>query len=642
MRPVTSPLLPLAALLTTLVGGAGTIATAQEEPLPGAELAVDWPPSGERLRELAERQDIEIGFAARLGWQELPEAATYGAIAAAEFGILTPESSLKWKPLRPSEDSFDFGDVDRQVEFAESNDMELHGHPLTWYLLNPDWLDTVPADRLPEVLEEHVRSVVSRYVGRFSVWDVVNEGLNNEGTDLRDDVWTRGFGGTGYMDLAFRTAREADPDATLIYNDFDIGWLTEKSARALALVEELLGRGVPVDGVGMQMHLDHTFVHFEGFSEAMQRFADRDLDLYVTELDVRVLEVEDYAVQADVYEQVIRRCLMQPRCKAVQIWGLDDFYSWQPFFRPLPFDAEFRVKPAYFGMQRALMSEPVHPERCSLGGARVVSGAVYGASVDGEEGEPFELSCDGVELDGGFTSLSIRYRNPGSDTPNLTVRAGGTTLATIPLPPTIDSNDGDHRTVTVTVPPIEATTTLALALEGGAAGVDALLFADPTRPLLPGRGGTETGGATGADDGGAGPGTDGETGLDGDVGADGGADASGGSGAGGDEGADSGTDEGLGGDDTSGGADADGGSGTGGGVDTGAESGTDGTGSTSGVGEGSGTESGSGGGAVGVVGLLWLALSLVVSGAGSCARPVRSPSRRRGSDRPRAGRGRPD
>ena len=514
MRPHTFAPLPLVTLLATLVAGTGGLALAQEAtPLEGSELAVDWPPQGERLRELAAFQDIDIGFASRIDWFSLPQAPIYGDIAAAEFDILTPESSFKWFYLRPDENTFDFTDVDAQVAFAEANGMRLHGHPLTWYLLNPAWLDAVPPERLPEVLENHVRTVVSRYAGRFDVWDVVNEGLNDDGSGLRDDVWTRGFGGTGYMDIAFRTAREADPGATLIYNDYDIGWLTPKSARALALVDELKGRGVPVDGIGMQMHLDHTFIHFEGISEAMQRFADRDLDVYVTELDVAVLAVGDYDVQADVYEEVIRRCLMQPRCEAVQIWGVDDFYSWQPYFRPLPFDADFRVKPAYFGMQRGLMTRPVHPELCALEGARVVSGTVYSDAADGAagadgSGNAFGMRCEDVALGGGFTSLAIRYRNPGTEAPTLTVAAGDAVIAAVPLSPTIDSNDGDFTTVEVRVPPLDGTTTLALSVgavsDGTSVGVDALLFGDPTRsPTTSGStdgsgsgGGTTAGGAT--------------------------------------------------------------------------------------------------------------------------------------------------
>jgi len=486
-----------------------TGASAQEVTDP-ALASVDWPPAGERLRDLAERLDIEIGFAARRDWPDLPEADIYRDIVTAEFGLLTPEASLKWNFVHPFEGRYDFddeNDVDDLLDFAEANGMRVYALPLTWYFLNPAWLEALPADRMEPVLRDHVDTVVSRYAGRVDVWGVVNEGLDDEGTGFREEDPFYAALGPRYMDVAFGAARDADPAARLIYNDFNIGWLTPKSARALELVDELQARGVPLDGIGMQMHIDHTFVQFEGFSEAMQRFVDRDLDVHVTELDVGVLRPSDYAVQAEVYEQVIRRCLMQPRCEAVQIWGVDDFYSWRPFFDPLPFDDDFRVKPAYFGMQRGLMTQPVHPESCTLQGARIARGTVYSASGGGAApadvaGESFTIACPAVPLGGGFTSLEVRYRNPGTDVPELAISAGDVPLATLALTPTPMTSDGDYRTVRVTVPPLATTRSLTLTVgavsDGAEVGIDALLFGDPTRALVTDGSGDSSRGGGGA------------------------------------------------------------------------------------------------------------------------------------------------
>lgn len=503
MRSTRSAAAPLAATLLAALSLVSAPGGAQERPdVPPEFASVDWPPAGERLRTLARRHDFDIGFAARQYWPSLPEADVYGEIARSEFGTLTPEGSLKWAFLRPFEDVFDFGerngvdqnDVDALVDFAEANGMRVHGHPLAWYRLNPPWLADVPDERMEAVLREHVDTVVSRYAGRVDVWDVVNEGLDDDGTGFRAEDPFYAALGPAWLDVAFGTARAADPDVALIYNDFGIGWLTDKSALALGLVDDLLAREVPIDGIGMQMHLEHTFDHFEGFSEAMQRFADRGLDVYVTELDVAILSSDDLGVQAEVYEEIVRRCLMQPRCRALQTWGISDVYSFIPQFRPLVFDADFRAKPAYFGVRRALATRPVHPELCALDGARVESGAIYADDVDdgsgtGGAGDAFGARCEGVRLEGGFTTLAVRYRNPGTDTPTLDVRAGETPLASVPLEPTVDSVDGDSRTVTVPVAPLDATLALELAVssvsDGACVGVDALLFGDPTLPLPP-------------------------------------------------------------------------------------------------------------------------------------------------------------
>ena len=494
LRARVPPAALAGALLGIVATDAGPVLGQATETLPDAGFeSVDWPPPGPRLRELAARLDFDIGFAARRNWPALPEpgvAETYGEIARAEFGTLTPESSAKWEFVHPFEGDYDFdeqNDLDALVSFAEENGMRVHGHPLTWYLLNPVWLASVPPERMESVLRAHIDTVVSRYAGRIDVWDVVNEGLDNDGNGFREEDPFFAALGSRYMDVAFEAARAADPGAELIYNDFDIGWLTTKSALALSLVDDLIARDVPIDGIGMQMHLDHTFPHFEGFSEAMQRFVDRDLDVYVTELDVRILSEADLGVQADVYEQVVSRCLMQPRCRATQIWGLNDFYSWQPFFSPLPFDDDFRVKPAYFGLQRALMKQPLHPERCASGegvtgeGTRIARGTVYAERA----GDAWTLDCGAMSLEGGFGSLAVRYRNPGTELVELELRANGVTLVTVPLEPTRIVDEVDYRTVTVEIPPTSGVPELALALGAAArrgpdVGVDALLFGEPT------------------------------------------------------------------------------------------------------------------------------------------------------------------
>ncbi|MEE9322189.1 MAG: endo-1,4-beta-xylanase [Granulosicoccus sp.] len=452
-------------------------------------LVSDYPPSGDRLRDLADRLDFSIGFAARYDWAALEQAELYETITAAEFNIITPENSVKWINVHPLQDDYDFGDMDTLRAFADSNGMVIHGHPLTWYGQNPLWAEELLPSELELAMQQHIAFVVGRYKGGIKVWDVVNEALNDEGTDYRVDnnIFYAAMGAE-YIDKAFIAARAADSAAVLLYNDFGIGWLNAKSDRAFELVTDLQDRDIPVDGVGLQMHIDHTFEHGEGFSANMQRIADRGLEVWLTEFDVGVLQTTDYEKQGEVYEDIIQRCLMQPACKAVQIWGLDDFHSWRPFFDPLPFDDNFRIKPAYYGMQRALMSQPVHPESCILTDAVVQSGAVFpGASGSNNSGnlQP-AISCDQVALANGFASVTVRYRNPGVDTPSLSLHVGEQELGQVELPPTVDSDDGDYLTIKLPVVPVAGLSKLVLEFEGqaGDIGLDALLFSDPIGSLL--------------------------------------------------------------------------------------------------------------------------------------------------------------
>ena len=436
-----------------------------------------YPPTGERLRVLADRLDFKIGFAARYQWSTLDEAALYESIIANEFNIATPENSVKWEFVQPELGSFDFTDMDTLENFADTNAMHLHGHPLVWYRQNPPWAESATASVLDTNMKAHIDAVVSRYRGRIGVWDVVNEAISDDGPELRESIFLDAMG-EQYIDKAFRQACLADPTATLLYNDFKVGWLSTKADAMFDLVSRLKDRDVPVDGVGMQMHIEHTFNHFEGFSENMQRFADEDLDIYITEFDVGVLNPEQYDIQADVYEEIIQRCLMQPRCEALQIWGVDDFHSWQPFFDPLPFDDDFRIKPAYYGMQRALQTQPVHPEQCELNGSTVSSGAVYPNTN--------AITCNAVPLTGEFQSALLRYRNPGAQTPSLVLNVNAVEVGRVELTPTLfAASEGDYRTVSFPVTALTGDQTLEIVLEGNAEGVgiDALLFKEPAAAL---------------------------------------------------------------------------------------------------------------------------------------------------------------
>lgn len=473
--------------------------TAQEtqtEVETGTETVADavYPPSGERLRALADRLDFQIGYAARFNWAELDQSALYENITSSEFNIVTPENSVKWVNVQPDQGSFDFTDMDNLRNFADAHGMEIHGHPLTWHDQNPMWLDKLPAADVSDALRAHINTVVGRYAGRIATWDVVNEALNHEGTGMRENPFLIALG-EFYLDEAFAAARAADPSATLLYNEYDVGWLNEKSEMMYELVERLLARDVPIDGVGLQMHVNHTFVHGEGLSNNMQRYADLGLDVYITEFDVKALDPEDYEQQALVYEDILKRCLMQPVCKAFQIWGIDDFHSWQPYFDPLPFDDDFSIKPAYYGMQRGLMTQPVHPEACLLNGFEVSSGSVYMQASDavGELDEAFTIRCASVELSGEFSEVSIRYRNPALISSRLSIATeSGVQLTTVDLPPTSLLDDGDYVTLTVPVEnSVTGPQTLLLkfteSTSGGTGlevGLDALLFETPAQSVL--------------------------------------------------------------------------------------------------------------------------------------------------------------
>jgi len=144
------------------------------------------------------------------------------------------------------------------------------------------------------------------------------------------------------------------PEATLLLNDFDIAVNGEKADTLFSMLDDLIEREVPIDGVGFQLHVFSSFDQFNEVRENFQKVADRGLDIYITELDVALNTEDSFVTQAQVYQSIVEACLEQPRCKAIQTWGFTDQYSFREIFEPLMFDKNYQPKPAYEAIQSAL------------------------------------------------------------------------------------------------------------------------------------------------------------------------------------------------------------------------------------------------------------------------------------------------
>jgi endo-1,4-beta-xylanase len=164
------------------------------------------------LRELAERNNLFIGAAVYTPHLNDPG---YVDTIVGEFNMLTPENEAKACFVQSELGRFDFRAFDRLVNLAEDNGMEVHGHTLVWHQCVPGWLANgeYTRDEAIDLLRDHIYTVVGRYKGRVPIWDVVNEGIDDSGR-IRDTPWQRLIG-DDYIELAFRFAHEADPDALL-------------------------------------------------------------------------------------------------------------------------------------------------------------------------------------------------------------------------------------------------------------------------------------------------------------------------------------------------------------------------------------------------------------------------------------------
>lgn len=314
------------------------------------------------LRAHAERREFHVGAAVAV--RPLENDAAYRETLRREFNMVVAENAFKWSELRPSRRRFDFRGADAIVRFARANRMTIRGHTLVWHRQVPRWLTRgrFTRDEVVELLRQHIDKVVGRYRGRVAAWDVVNEAVDDATGGLRTDTfWYRALG-PEYIELAFRFARAADPAAKLYYNDYSAEGMNRKSDGVYKLLSDLKSRGVPVDGVGWQMHELNGFRVGLEHRENAKRLIALGLELSITEMDVRMklpASREDYERQAEGYAGVAEFCLSEPNCKALVLWGFTDKYSWIPgefhgWGDALVYGRDWRPKPAYFALRRAL------------------------------------------------------------------------------------------------------------------------------------------------------------------------------------------------------------------------------------------------------------------------------------------------
>jgi endo-1,4-beta-xylanase len=317
------------------------------------------------LRQAADHAGILIGSAVR-PW--VFSEAGYSSTLGREFNMVEPEDAMKWWTVRPTQDVFDFQQGDAIVAFAEAHGMKVRGHCLVWDHNNPEWLvqgHFVP-EQLAHLLQLHISTVMKHYAGQVFAWDVVNEAFDENGR-LKDSLWYNqpgiGFAGkdTAYIERAFRWAHEADPKALLFYNDNGGEELNRKSDAIYAMVKDFKHRGVPVDGVGLQMHISSLGIDAASIAANIARLTALGLQVHITELDVslaldpqgNLVDSNDLQRQAQVYRSIVSACLQNPFCTGIQTWGFTDKYSWIGSHShgargmALPFDRNYKPKPAY-------------------------------------------------------------------------------------------------------------------------------------------------------------------------------------------------------------------------------------------------------------------------------------------------------
>ncbi len=305
-------------------------------------------------------------------------------IVTSEFNSITPENSLKWMYLQPSPNKFNFITADKYVELGVKKNMHIIGHALVWHNQLADFMkNTSSSAEFTNHVKNHINTVVSRYKGKIDAWDVVNEALNEDGS-LRESVFNKHMG-TNYIEEVFSLAENADPEADLIYNDYNL-YKPAKRQGVLHLVKNLKANGIKINAIGVQAHWRLKSPSLHEIEQIILDISGAGVDLMFTELDITVLPNPWELVGAEVtqnfskfegdpkmdpytnglpkdieiqlakrYKDIFKLFIKhQDKISRVTFWGVMDQHSWLNDWPikgrtnyPLLFDREYQPKLAY-------------------------------------------------------------------------------------------------------------------------------------------------------------------------------------------------------------------------------------------------------------------------------------------------------
>ena len=298
-----------------------------------------------------------------------------------EFKSITAENVMKWEEIHPLPDSFYFDLSDKFITLGEKNDMHIVGHTLLWHSQIADFMHNIQdSAMMANHIEKHINTIVGRYKGRVHTWDVVNEALNEDGS-LRESLFFNVMG-EDFLELAFKYAATADPQAQLVYNDYNL-WKPEKRKGVERLVKKLQTKGVKIDGVGMQAHWSIDGPALEDIENSIIAYHALGVKVMFTELDITVLPNPWDLEGAEISQNFEGSAYMDPypnglpdslqlklaqrykdifdlflkhedKISRVTFWGMNDGHSWLNNWPikgrtnyPLLFDRKNRSKKAY-------------------------------------------------------------------------------------------------------------------------------------------------------------------------------------------------------------------------------------------------------------------------------------------------------
>ena len=274
--------------------------------------------------------------------------STQTATVTREFNMITPGNEMKPDATEPSQGQFNFTRGDQIYNYAVQRGMRVRGHTLAWHSQQPSWWGGLSGTALRNAMISHINGVMAHYKGKLYAWDVVNEAYADSGGGRRQSNLQAT--GNDWIEVAFKTARAADPSVKLCYNDYNTdNWTSAKTQGVYAMVKDFKARGVPIDCVGFQSHFTGGSSLPSNFQTTLSSFAALGVDVQLTEVDVTNADPTQYA-------GLTKACMNVPRCAGITLWGWRDSNSWRSSEHPLPWDGSSNKKAAYQSILDALNS----------------------------------------------------------------------------------------------------------------------------------------------------------------------------------------------------------------------------------------------------------------------------------------------
>ena len=360
------------------------------------------------LRELADSKGIWFG--AMLAHPLHETEPKYAEVLTREFNITPPGAAFLFKYIQPTEGAFNFSEADAITEYASDNNLKIYANHLAWHYkaILSDFIldgDSETPEELEAILENHVKTTVSHfknsYPGDIVVWNAANEvisacpeftgdfesGFTTNTFILRGETECAEDEADGepvniwisvpdYVKKTFDWANETDPSVKLYYNDYGIEggaysnptqhwWSELKYQQTILMLEDLLARGTPVDGLGFQMHTTLELAPTkEDLKQKFSQLNSMGLRVAITEMEIGInteggITEQELEQQAQIYKNIVEACLESNNCDGVISWCFTDKYAWLPsimpnYDSPCIFDSEYNPKPAYFAIKEAL------------------------------------------------------------------------------------------------------------------------------------------------------------------------------------------------------------------------------------------------------------------------------------------------